>query len=90
MMNSYEISAEDTPQTDRIRASHARILVVDDQSSNVQVVGLILGTLGHEIIPASDGATALKRVAALVPDLILLDLLMPGMSGRDVCLELKK
>jgi two-component system sensor histidine kinase/response regulator len=90
MMNSYEISAEDTPQTDRIRASHARILVVDDQASNVQVVGLILGTLGHEIIPASDGATALKRVAALVPDLILLDLLMPGMSGRDVCLELKK
>jgi two-component system sensor histidine kinase/response regulator len=51
---------------------------------------LILGTLGHEIIPASDGATALKRVAALVPDLILLDLLMPGMSGRDVCLEIKK
>jgi two-component system sensor histidine kinase/response regulator len=63
---------------------------VDDQSSNIQVVGLILGTLGHEIIPASDGPTALKRVATLVPDLILLDLLMPGMSGRDVCLELKK
>ncbi|HTV40472.1 MAG TPA: hybrid sensor histidine kinase/response regulator [Candidatus Sulfotelmatobacter sp.] len=70
--------------------AHARILVVDDQASNVQVVGLILGTLGYEIIPASDGATALKRVAALVPDLILLDLLMPGMSGRDVCLQIKK
>src|SRR5580692_1139694 len=89
-MNSIETFADDTPQTDRIKASHARILVVDDQASNVQVVGLILGTLGHEIIPASDGATALKRVGALVPDLILLDLLMPGMSGRDVCLELKK
>ena len=76
--------------SDPIKASHARILVVDDQPSNVQVVGLILGTLGHEIIPASDGATALKRVAAAVPDLILLDLLMPGMSGRDVCLEIKK
>src|SRR5215469_10302500 len=69
---------------------HPRILVVDDQASNVQVVGLILGTLGYEIIPASDGATALKRVAALVPDLILLDLLMPGMSGRDICLQIKK
>ena len=68
----------------------ARILVVDDQSSNVQVVGLILGTLGYEIIPASDGPTALKRVGNLLPDLILLDLLMPGMSGRDVCLQLKK
>jgi two-component system sensor histidine kinase/response regulator len=89
-MNSNEKTADDTPNTDRMRASQARILVVDDQPSNVQVVGLILGTLGHEIIPASDGETALKRVAALVPDLILLDLLMPGMSGRDVCLQLKK
>ena len=89
-MNSNAKIVDETSQTDRIKASHARILVVDDQSSNVQVVGLILGTLGHEIIPASDGPTALKRVEALVPDLILLDLLMPGMSGRDVCLELKK
>jgi two-component system sensor histidine kinase/response regulator len=89
-MNSNAKIVDETPHTDRIRAPHARILVVDDQSSNVQVVGLILGTLGHEIVPASDGATALKRVEALVPDLILLDLLMPGMSGRDVCLELKK
>jgi two-component system sensor histidine kinase/response regulator len=71
-------------------AGHARILVVDDQSSNIQIVGLILGTLGHEIVPASDGPTALKRVATSLPDLILLDLLMPGMSGRDVCLQLKK
>jgi len=63
-------AADDTPNTDRVRASHARILVVDDQASNVQVVGLILGTIGHEIIPASDGATDLNRVAALAPDLI--------------------
>jgi two-component system, sensor histidine kinase and response regulator len=89
-MNSNAKIVDESPHTDRIRASHARILVVDDQSSNIQVVGLILGTLGHEIIPASDGPTALKRVATLIPDLILLDLLMPGMSGRDVCLELKK
>src|SRR5580704_4573332 len=89
-MNSNENMVDDSHQTDRIKASHARILVVDDQASNVQVVGLILGNLGYEIIPASDGATALKRVAALIPDLILLDLLMPGMSGRDVCLQIKK
>ena len=89
-MNSNDHIVAESHQTDRIKVSQARILVVDDQASNVQVVGLILGTLGHEIIPASDGATALKRVAALPPDLILLDLLMPGMSGRDVCLQLKK
>ena len=86
-MKSNEKTAGEKPQGGQ---PHARILVVDDQSSNVQVVGLILGTLGYEIIPASDGPTALKRVAALLPDLILLDLLMPGMSGRDVCLQIKK
>jgi two-component system sensor histidine kinase/response regulator len=89
-MNSNGHSSSTTSHTDSNGPAHARILVVDDQASNVQVVGLILGTLGYEIIPASDGATALKRVAALVPDLILLDLLMPGMSGRDICLQIKK
>ncbi len=89
-MNSSEKTARENDRAEQNSAAHARILVVDDQPSNVQVVGLILGTLGHEIIPASDGATALKRVAALIPDLILLDLLMPGMSGRDVCLQLKQ
>src|SRR5271165_2141129 len=68
----------------------ARILVVDDQPANVQIVGAVLGNLGHEIIPASDGATALKRVALRTPDLILLDLLMPSMGGCEVCEQLKK
>lgn len=68
---------------------HARILVVDDQPANVQIVGSVLGKLGHEIIPAEDGLTALKRVALKLPDLILLDLLMPGMDGCQVCLQLK-
>ncbi len=67
----------------------ARILVVDDQPTNIQIVGSALGRLGYEIIPATDGMTALKRVALRPPDLILLDLLMPVMGGTDVCLELK-
>jgi two-component system sensor histidine kinase/response regulator len=67
----------------------ARILVVDDQPANIQIVGAVLGNLGHEIIPASDGPTALKRVALRMPDLILLDLLMPDMNGCEVCIQLK-
>jgi two-component system sensor histidine kinase/response regulator len=67
----------------------ARILVVDDQPANIQIVGSVLGNLGCEIIPASDGATALKRVALRTPDLILLDLMMPGMGGCEVCIQLK-
>ena len=67
----------------------ARILVVDDQPANIQIVGAVLGKLGHEIIPATDGPTALKRVSLHLPDLILLDLLMPGMGGCTVCEQLK-
>jgi two-component system sensor histidine kinase/response regulator len=63
----------------------ARILVVDDQPTNIQVVGSVLGKLGHEIIPAADGPTAFKRLALKKPDLILLDMLMPGMGGQEVC-----
>jgi two-component system sensor histidine kinase/response regulator len=67
----------------------AWILVVDDQPANIQIIGAVLGKLGCEIIPAADGATALKRVALRMPDLILLDLLMPRMDGCEVCRQLK-
>ena len=67
----------------------ARILVVDDQPVNIQIVGTVLGNMGYEIIPAADGPTALKRVALRTPDLILLDLLMPDMNGYEVCIQLK-
>jgi two-component system sensor histidine kinase/response regulator len=67
----------------------ARILVVDDQPANIQMLGAVLGHWGHEIIPAADGVTALKRVALRRPDLILLDLLMPDMDGCEVCHRLK-
>ena len=79
-----------TPAADTaFAAGPSRILVVDDQPANLQIVGAVLGNLGYEIIPAEDGATALKRVALRPPDLILLDLLMPGMDGCEVCRQLK-
>ena len=68
----------------------ARILVVDDQPANIQVVGLALGKLGYEITPALDGSTALKRLALRAADLILLDLLMPDMDGCEVCRRLRQ
>ena len=63
----------------------ARILVVDDQEANVRVVGNILGELGYTIVPATSGDQALRRISARWPDLVLLDLLMPGMDGFEVC-----
>ena len=57
------------------------LLVVDDQESNIQVVGAALGQLGFEILPATGGPQAFQRLAVRRPDLILLDLLMPR-DGR--------
>ena len=67
----------------------ARILVVDDQPANIQILGAVLGAQGHEIVPATDGASALRRLAMRLPDLILLDLLMPVMDGFEVCRQIK-
>ncbi|HEX4120306.1 MAG TPA: response regulator [Verrucomicrobiae bacterium] len=72
-----------------VAAPVGRILVTDDQPENIQLVGAMLGRLGHEIIPATDGATALKRMELKAPDLVLLDLLMPRMDGFETCRRLR-
>jgi two-component system sensor histidine kinase/response regulator len=80
----------ESPSVFRNETAPARLLVVDDQEANIQILGAVLGKLGYEIIPAINGAAALKRVALRPPDLILLDLLMPGMDGFAVCGLLKE
>ena len=65
------------------------VLVVDDQERNVQVLGTTLSNAGFQVMAASGGQQALKRVADHVPDLVLLDILMPGMDGFEVCKRLQ-
>ena len=67
----------------------SRILVVDDINKNLQIVGTVLRNQGYEVMPAASGAEALKCVRAQLPDLILLDLMMPEMDGLEVCRRLK-
>ncbi len=64
------------------------VLVVDDLSSNVQLLGQILDQAGYHVIPALNGAEALARAEARKPDLVLLDMRMPGMDGFEVCRRL--
>lgn len=65
--------------------SHPTILVVDDQEPNVQLVCGFLLEEGYEVVPASSGPQALERLASQLPDLILMDVLMPGMDGFALC-----
>jgi two-component system sensor histidine kinase/response regulator len=69
--------------------SSGRILLVDDQSANLRVVGTLLARQGYEIITAATGDEALQRYAESPPDLILLDMMMPGMDGFDVLAALR-
>ncbi len=65
------------------------ILIVDDVPENIQVLGSILREKDYEIAVATSGRQALDVVATRLPDLILLDVMMPEMDGFQVCKELK-
>jgi DNA-binding response OmpR family regulator len=68
---------------------HSRILVVDDEPQNLELMEAILQDAGYTVFPASGGEAALALASAKRPDLIILDLMMPGLSGFEVCARLK-
>jgi CheY-like chemotaxis protein len=67
-----------------------RILVVDDEAELRRLLAWILTDLGHDVETAADGALALQNVAARLPDLIILDILMPHVDGWGVLAALHK
>lgn len=66
------------------------ILIVDDNPTNLRILFDHLRKVGFRVLVAEDGRTALKRLNHTVPDLILLDVMMPGMDGFETCLRLKE
>ena len=66
-----------------------KILVVDDTPVNVKLLADLLGAKGYAVVTAASGKEALDKVAAERPDLVLLDVMMPGMSGYEVCRKLR-
>ena len=67
----------------------ARILVVDDVEANVRLLEAKLTAEYYDVSTASDGPTALAMAGHILPDIILLDVMMPGMDGFEVCRRLK-
>jgi adenylate cyclase len=66
-----------------------RILIADDQPMNVDILQMRLAVHGYELLTAADGEEALAVARAQLPDLILLDIMMPKMDGLEVCRLLK-
>ena len=73
--------------------THAKditVLIVDDEPINIQVLRNHLALQNYRIITSTDGIEALKQVEKTLPDIILLDVMMPRMSGYQVCLQLRE
>ena len=67
--------------------ARARILCIEDDQDMIDYINLILGKAGFEVIGANGGAEGLEVMRREQPDLILLDLMMPGMDGAEVLLQ---
>jgi DNA-binding response OmpR family regulator/DNA-binding CsgD family transcriptional regulator len=79
LINDYSLTEQKGPM----------ILIVDDTSIDLQVLAMILGKDGYQIAAAVNGKQALDIIGNISPDLILLDIMMPGMDGFKVCKILK-
>ncbi len=66
------------------------VLIVDDVPKNIQLLGNILNNEGYDIIIAENGKEALERISDVLPDIILLDIMMPEMDGYETCKRLKE
>lgn len=67
-----------------------KILVADDDKLILKMVAEILTGAGHEVVLAADGVTALEKVKQEKPDLIVLDIILPGLLGTEILDELKQ
>lgn len=75
------------PDTSTLNMS--RILVAEDQSDLREMITFTLRLAGHQVISTTDGAEALQQAQDTLPDLIILDLHMPRLTGYEVCRQLK-
>ena len=67
----------------------ARILVVDDQRSNLELMAGVLKARGYDVLTAADGEAALEQVRESGPDIVVSDILMPGLDGYELCRRLR-
>lgn len=67
-----------------------KILIVDDEPDVRELIHMTLSEGSYELIEAGDGEEALKKIKSKSPDLLILDLILPGLDGWDVCQELRR
>src|SRR5690606_35464892 len=81
--------SRDDTRIDRRNSAVTRILVVEDEASLSEPLAYLLEREGYEVAVAPDGPSALREFDQRGADLLLLDLMLPGMSGTDVCRDIR-
>src|SRR3954470_3307897 len=71
-------------------STKAKILVVDDEPDALELIGFNLKNAGYEVITAENGTEALKKARGFLPNLVLLDLMIPEVDGLEVCKILRR
>ena len=74
----------------KININTARVLIVDDEPEITEIVETFLVEAGYQVAVQNSSAEAIKKAHEFKPDVILLDIMMPGMDGYAICQELKK
>ena len=82
-------TSNSSPPNNESFLPQSTVLIVDDNPQNVELLQAFLESLPVKIVTAADGLDALQKVAEHPPDLILLDIMMPQMSGFQVCRRIK-
>ncbi len=72
-----------------IRPSRPRVLLVDDDARLVHIVGLYLQVQQFDVLTAASGEEAMRLLNAALPDLVILDLMMPGLDGVSLCRQIR-
>ena len=67
-----------------------KVLIIEDDPDTVRLVSLYLSRDGHKVLSASDGLDGLRQAREAKPDLIVLDLMLPGMDGMEICQTLRE
>jgi CheY-like chemotaxis protein len=88
-MTETNPSLQTSPPNNESFLPQSTVLIVDDNPQNVELLQAFLESLPVKIVTAFDGLDALQKVADHQPDLVLLDIMMPQMSGFQVCRRLK-
>src|SRR5262245_38989873 len=83
------MAASSPPAADPASPARPRVLIADDNPQGVELLEAFLGETDCEIQTAADGEETLRKVQSWHPDLILLDVMMPKLSGFEVCKQVR-